>query len=301
MRIGVAMGCIAGAALAGAFLGEPAFAQRGPATEQAAISYIYSAFITQADPGVMGRSVTLGPELEKRLGLAAGSDGAKVYRALIEAAGGRPVDVRKATPEEIAAYGMRRGFDPNSPHPLYTLQAGEQKFLIQYDLQALSIAFVGQLGVPDPEPRVVVTKTIEPAKTPEAKAPEPVTFAWTELFDFDRVTLSEAGRARLDAEIAPKLSGVELRYLSISGHTDRLGSAEYNQRLSEKRAEALREYFVAKGVDPQRIEIFGYGKTLPVKACPEEKSLPALVECLAPNRRVVVELHALPREARQAR
>jgi outer membrane protein OmpA-like peptidoglycan-associated protein len=290
MRIGVAMGCITGAALAGAFLGEPAFAQRGAASEQAAISYIYSAFITQADPGVMARSVTLGPELEKRLGLAAGSEGAKVYRALIDAAEGRRVDVRKATTEEIAGYGMRRGFDPNSRHPLYTLEAGDQKFLVQYDLQALSIPFVGQLGVPDPEPRVIVTpKITEPIK------PEPLTFAWTELFDFDRVTLSEVGRARLDAEIAPKLAGVELRYLSISGHSDRLGSPEYNQRLSEKRAEALREYFIAKGVNPERIEIFGYGQTLPVKACPEEKKLAALVECLAPNRRVVVELHALPR------
>ena len=290
MRIGVAMGCITGAALAGAFLGEPAFAQRAPASEQAAISYIYSAFITQADPGVMARSVTLGPELEKRLGLAAGSEGAKVYRALIDAAEGRRVDVRKATTEEIAAYGLRRGFDPNSPHPLYTLEAGDQKFLVQYDLQALSIPFVGQLGAPDPDPRPVVTKTIEPVVKQE-----PINFAWTELFDFDRVTLSEAGRARLETEIAPKLAGVEVRHLSISGHTDRLGSPEYNQRLSEKRAEALREYFVAKGVDPERIEIFGYGQTLPIKACPEEKSLPALVECLAPNRRVVVELHALPR------
>jgi outer membrane protein OmpA-like peptidoglycan-associated protein len=290
MRIGVAMGCFAGVALAGAFLGEPAIAQRGPTTEQAAISYIYSAFISQADPGVMGRSVTLGPELEKRLGLAAGSDGAKVYRALIDATEGRRVDVRKAMPDEIAGYGTRRGFDPNSQHPLYTLEAGEQKFLIQYDLQALSIPFVGQLGVPDPDPRPVVTKTIEPVVKQE-----PMNFAWTELFDFDRVTLSEAGRARLDAEFAAKLAGVEVRFLSISGHTDRIGSLEYNQRLSEKRAEALREYFVAKGVDPERIEIFGYGKTLPVKACPEEKKLAALVECLAPNRRVVVELHALPR------
>jgi hypothetical protein len=102
------------------------------------------------------------PELEKRLNLATGSDGATVYRALIEATGDKPVDVRKATPAEIAAYGMRRGLDPNASHPLYTLEAGGQKFLVQYDLQKVSIPFVGQLGVPDPEPRIVA-KTVEPA------------------------------------------------------------------------------------------------------------------------------------------
>jgi hypothetical protein len=142
------------ALLAVALVG-PAWAQHRPVTEAHAVAYIYSAFVTQADPGVMAPKVAVAPELEKRLGIATGSDGATVYRALIEAAGSNPVDVRSATPAEIAAYGMRRGLDPSAPHPLYTIQAGDQKFLVQYDLQNLAIPFVGQLGVPDPEPRIV--------------------------------------------------------------------------------------------------------------------------------------------------
>lgn len=68
----------------------------------------------------------------------------------------------------------------------------------------------------------------------------------------------------------------------------------YNRRLSEKRAEAVRAYLVSKGVDPDKIEVFGYGKTLPVKSCADQKKRSALIECLAPNRRIVVEVQATP-------
>jgi hypothetical protein len=73
---------VAGIALA---LGsaQVAFAQRRPATEAEALSYIYSAFLTQADAGVMGREVVLGPELQSVLALPASAQGAKVYQALI--------------------------------------------------------------------------------------------------------------------------------------------------------------------------------------------------------------------------
>jgi outer membrane protein OmpA-like peptidoglycan-associated protein len=277
MRLSSAVALLAGVALAG-----PAWGQHQPVTEAHALAYIYSAFVTQADPGVMAPKVALAPELEKRLGVPTGSDGAKVYRALIEAAGDNPVDVRKATPAELAAYGMRRGLDPNAPHPLYTLEAGEQKFLIQYDLQKVSIPFVGQLGVPDPEPRVVA-KTVEPVQE------TPVSLTWTGLFQFNSATLSDEARARLDAEIAPRLADLDLRRIEVQAHADQLGSDEYNQQLSERRAEAVRAYLAAKGIDPARIELFGYGKALPVKACPGEKALAALIDCLAPNRRVVIE------------
>ena len=123
-----------------------AFAQRRPATEAEALSYIHSAFLTQADPGVMGPQVMLGPELQRALALPASAPGAKVYHALISLMAQKHPDVRKATLEEVVDYGARRGFDRNRG-PLYTLEAGELKFLIQYDLHSVSIAFVGQLGV----------------------------------------------------------------------------------------------------------------------------------------------------------
>jgi outer membrane protein OmpA-like peptidoglycan-associated protein len=292
MRTSSAVALLMGLALAG-----PASGQHPPVTEAHALAYIHSAFVTQADPGVMAPRVALAPELEKRFGLATGSDGPKVYRALIEAAGDNPVDVRRAAPAELAAYGMRRGLDPSAPHPLYTVEAGRQKFLVQYDLRKLGIPFVGQLGVPDPEPRIVAK--VEP---PKANA-TPVNLTWTGLFEFDSAMLTDAARARLDAEIAPRLAELDLRRIEVQAHADQLGSDEYNQQLSERRAEAVRDYLAARGIDPARIELIGYGKALPVKACPGEKALAALIDCLAPNRRVVIELQGLSRspvlEARQ--
>src|SRR5262245_33184182 len=187
-------------------------------------------------------------------------------------------------------YRGRRGFDANSGRPL-VLVVGPLRLLLQYDLQALNVAFVGQLDLPDPDPRPVVARA-EPAKPAAASKPEPLSLLWTAEFEYNKVELTAESRSRLEKEVLPKLKqATGVRFLNISGHTDRIGTAEYNQRLSEKRAEVLRAYLVEHGVDPDKIEVFGYGKTLPVKSCREEKRA-ALLECLAPNRRVVIELQA---------
>lgn len=265
---------------------EGALAQRRAATPHEALSYIYSAFLTQADPGVMSKGVALGPELQRGLALPATADGGKVYDALIAIVGTKQVSVRRAAPQEIAGYGARRGFDPAAEHPLYTLEVGELKFLIQYDLQRISIPFIGQLGVPDPDPRPVVAKVQEtPKKDP------PLNLMWMSMFELNSATLTDEARARLDAEIIPKIAGIPNVRFIVSGHTDRLGAVQYNRELSEKRAEAVRAYLLEKGVEPERIEVYGYGQTLPVSSCPEKKGA-TLVECLAPNRRVVVEIQA---------
>ncbi len=269
-----------------------AFAQRRPATEPEALSYIYSAFLTQADPGVMGRQVVLGPELQRALALPANAPGANVYRALIALMAQNNPDVRKATQEEVLDYGARRGFDRDHG-PLYTLQAGERKFLIQYDLQSISIAFVGQLGMADPDPRPMVLKDFSAVAVREAEPqPAPLNLQWSAQFQFDSAELTTQALATLEREILPKLAnGGELRLVHISGHADRLGDPEYNRKLSEKRAEALRAYLVAKGVDESKIEVFSYGTALPAKDCRGEKGR-ALIECLAPNRRAVLEITA---------
>ncbi len=269
-----------------------AFAQPRPATEAEALSYIYSAFLTQADPGVMGREVVLGPELQRALALPASAQGANVYHALITLLARHSPDVRKATLQEVVDYGARRGFE-RSHGPLYILQAGERKFLIQYDLQSIRIAFVGQLGVPDPDPRPMALKGFSAGAVQEAQPqPEPLKLQWSAQFQFDSAELTTEARAALERDILPRLAnGAELRFVHISGHADRLGDAEYNRTLSEKRAEALRAYLVAKGVDESKIEVFSYGTTLPAKDCRGEKGR-ALIECLAPNRRAVLEITA---------
>lgn len=263
------------------------FAQRRPATEADALSYIYSAFLTQADPGVMDKEVVLGPELQRALGLPPSAQGAKVYNALIALAGQKNPEVRKATAQEIADYGGRRGFD-RSNGPLYTLDLGKLNFLVQYDLQRIHISFVGQLNLPDPDPRPVALK-IDPAPMKRDSAP-PSALQWSAHFEFNSAELSADMRAALDNEILPKVANGEIR-VQVSGHADRIGNPEYNQKLSERRADALRAYLVAKGLEESKIDIFSYGTTLPAKDCGDEKGR-ALIECLAPNRRVVLEITA---------
>jgi OOP family OmpA-OmpF porin len=117
-----------------------------------------------------------------------------------------------------------------------------------------------------------------------------------ELFEFNKATLTEDAKRRLDAEVVAKLRDFgEIRYINVNGHADRLGSVQYNQQLSEKRADAVRAYLVSKGIDAGRVETFGFGKTTPVKSCPDQKDRKSLIDCLAPNRRVEVEIQGSPR------
>lgn len=143
---------------------------------------------------------------------------------------------------------------------------------------------------PAPPPPAPVAKPQPPKK------PAVVNLASTELFDFDRAVLKPEARAKLDGEIIAKMRDLGgVRYIIVNGHADRLGTAQYNQKLSERRAEAVRAYLVSKGVDTSKVETLGFGKTLPVKSCPDLKDRKALIECLAPNRRVVVEVQGTPR------
>jgi OOP family OmpA-OmpF porin len=147
--------------------------------------------------------------------------------------------------------------------------------------------------VPPPPPPAPVAK---PEPKPEPKKPAVVNLASTELFEFNKAVLTQDARAKLDNEVVAKLKDLkDIRYIIVNGHADRLGSPQYNQRLSEKRAEAVRAYLVSKGVDAGKVETLGFGKTLPVKACPDQKDRKGLIACLADNRRVVVEVQGTPR------
>jgi OOP family OmpA-OmpF porin len=119
-----------------------------------------------------------------------------------------------------------------------------------------------------------------------------ISLASKALFDFDKAVLRDDGRAAIDSEIISKLPSVQrLDLVLVTGHTDRLGSQAYNQKLSERRADAVRDYLVSKGVPRDKIETLGMGKTqpLPGVVC-EQKNLKELIACLQPNRRVEVEV-----------
>ena len=152
---------------------------------------------------------------------------------------------------------------------------------------------------PKPAPKVAPPPPPPPAPKPAAKPaakPKVLSITSTELFGFNSSTLSKEAQAKLDKEVIARTKEFAvIRFINVSGHTDRLGSAQYNQKLSERRAEAVKRYMVSRGFDTSKIETYGFGKTTPVKSCPDVKSRKALIECLAPNRRVVVDIQGTPR------
>jgi OmpA-OmpF porin, OOP family len=151
-------------------------------------------------------------------------------------------------------------------------------------------------AAPAPAPVATPRASAPATPAPAPKKPAVINLASTELFEFNKATLTSEARAKLDAEVIAKLKDFgEIRYVNVNGHADRLGTPGYNQRLSEKRAEAVRAYLVSKGTDAGKVEVFGFGKTLPTKSCPDQKDRKSLIECLAPNRRVVVEVQGSPR------
>ena len=143
-----------------------------------------------------------------------------------------------------------------------------------------------------PVPPVAVAP---PAPTPLVVAPAPVieqiSLSSDVLFEFDKATLKPEGQEKL-TEIADRLKGANVALVSAIGHADRIGTEEYNQQLSERRAEAVREYLVGqRGVEASKVRFEGRGKSEPVtgdqcKGVRGEK----LIQCLQPDRRVDIEV-----------
>ncbi len=124
------------------------------------------------------------------------------------------------------------------------------------------------------------------AAAPKAAAPvaaaSKVTYAADAFFDFDKAVVKPAGKAKLDDLIA-KVKGINLEVIIAVGHTDSIGSDTYNQKLSVRRAEAVKAYLVSKGIEKNRIYTEGKGEKQPV-ASNQTK------EGRAKNRRVEIEV-----------
>ena len=133
-----------------------------------------------------------------------------------------------------------------------------------------------------------------PAATPKPAA-EKVTLAADALFDFDKAVLRPEGKTTLDGLLV-KIKGIKLEVIIAVGHADRIGSDKYNQNLSEKRAAAVKDYLVGKGLEPNRVYTEGKGKKQAVtgdkcnKMGQEHRSNKKLVACLQPDRRVEIEV-----------
>jgi OOP family OmpA-OmpF porin len=139
---------------------------------------------------------------------------------------------------------------------------------------------------PAPEPAPVV----EPAPAPEACKPssETITVGAEKLFAFDKAALKAEGKAALDEAAAKIKANPEIKAVVVTGHTDRIGSDAYNQKLSEKRAKQVADYLVSQGVDSAIISSSGKGESEPVVQCKGSKATKKLISCLQPNRRVEI-------------
>ncbi|WP_345252466.1 OmpA family protein, partial [Pigmentiphaga soli] len=129
-----------------------------------------------------------------------------------------------------------------------------------------------------------------PAPTPPP-ATRVVTLSADALFGFNRSDLggiSPEGRRRLD-DLSRELRGVDVQRVRVIGHADRIGSAAYNDRLSQERAASVVRYLVGAGVPSRLVSAEGRGSREPVVQC-NQTARAALIECLAPNRRVEIEI-----------
>jgi OOP family OmpA-OmpF porin len=143
---------------------------------------------------------------------------------------------------------------------------------------------------PAPIPQAQAPEVVIPPPPPPAPPPprfEKVTLAATELFAFNSATLTMP-QPRLDAIAAALAADPGITDVDVTGYADRLGKAGYNQKLSERRANAVRDYLIAKGIASGRLKAYGKGEANPVVVCNNKKRAD-LIKCLEPNRRVEVE------------
>ncbi|MGE0499084.1 MAG: outer membrane protein OmpA [Ramlibacter sp.] len=141
-----------------------------------------------------------------------------------------------------------------------------------------------------PAPAAAAPAPAAAAPAPAAAAPKPaapaaatkVTYAADAFFDFDKSVLKPEGKAKLD-DLTDKVKGINLEVIIAVGHTDSVGSDAYNQKLSVRRAEAVKAYLVSKGIEKNRVYTEGKGEKQPVA---DNKT----AEGRAKNRRVEIEV-----------
>ena len=165
----------------------------------------------------------------------------------------------------------------------------------------LSLGAIFRFGAPAPVAAVEPAPAPAPVAAPEP-APEPapvaapapcepkfqtITLQAERLFGFDKFKLNGDAVTELDDVVAKLKEHPEFEVVVVTGHTDRIGSEQYNQKLSEKRANIIKQHLVSHGIDASRLQAVGKGELEPVVACNGVKGA-KLKECLAPNRRVVI-------------
>ncbi|MHB1591511.1 MAG: OmpA family protein, partial [Sulfuricella sp.] len=111
-----------------------------------------------------------------------------------------------------------------------------------------------------------------PVVGPEKAAFVPITLQAETLFDFDKSTVRADGKKKLDEEVVDKMKEYpQVEVVLVTGYADRIGTVAYNQKLSQRRADAVKAYLVGQGVEDKRIETAAKGESDPVVSCDNVK------------------------------
>lgn len=146
------------------------------------------------------------------------------------------------------------------------------------------------MAIPECDPELFKKPEVAVAPPPPPAAPRKVTFSADALFDFDKATLKAEGIRSLD-EFASGIQTISYDRIHVDGYADRIGSDDYNKRLSFRRAQAVKAHLVSKGISAEKISIDGKGEADPVtgNTCNGIRVSKELKQCLAPDRRVEIE------------
>lgn len=190
----------------------------------------------------------------------------------------------------------------------------DEPFVDKDNVDLISLGLVYRFGqrpvarkAVSPAPVTPVARVAPPAATP-TPAPAPVTtpaplspaptrvvLSADSLFDFDQSIIKDSGKQELDLLIA-NLKGTSFDIISVTGHTDRIGNQDYNLRLSQRRADAVKNYLVQIGQLPAaKITsrgVNGENSAIRPNQCTNTAGRAALILCLQPDRRVEVEVTA---------
>lgn len=256
--------------------------------------------------------------LTERLSLI-GRIGATAARTRDQFSGSGAVAVLNPSPHQRATNYKFGGGLQYEFSPAFLVRGEAERYRIndavgnKGDVNMLSVSLVFPFGrtVNTARPMAAASTYVAPAPMPApvivaaAPAPAPmpvpvvvperrrVSFSAESLFGFDQSAVKPEGRAALD-KFASDTRGTQFEVIVVEGHTDRLGTPAYNQKLSQRRADAVKAYLVSSGgFDANKVTANGKGESNPVTTaadCKGNKPSAKLIACLQPDRRVDIEV-----------